>query len=662
MLIHSAVITGSVQLNNTDVSSITNVAGFATTSSVNALSSSIVSVVKSKMDTDGVVSGSSQLTSSFDTRYVLSGSITQTTWDNIANKPAGIVSSSAQIIELGFATTASVNDLQSKTGSYATTASFDAYTGSNDTINTTQNTRLSTIESVTGSYATTGSNTFIGTQTFTGSVFITSDLVVQGSSSLQNITASAVSIGTNTVILNTDSPAVRFAGISVVDSGSTSAVTSSLWYDSLNEKWIYQKESGSTYSGGMLISGPRNTGSLGNEEGMANNYVAKGLGGDHIGPSIIFESASINIGIGTITPIAKLDVAGTSKFGTTTADTHQFTGSVLMSGSLSVVTTGTELQVNAGGVNIGNALTDNHIISGSFGINTNALFVSSSGNTGLGVINPASRLHVIGDITQQTSLNASAQFFLILRKSRGTVDTPLTVNVNDEAGGILFTGYDGTTWRNGAAIRAKVQSVTTGTLSSNLEFFAGNGAPSVGTQVLTMRGDTQNVGIGTTSPNNRLEIRNDVNGDLAFWINNRAVTASGTSNSIIFGGYRDAEEAYAVGKISVIHVGGSSGDLNHAGDMVFYTQRANPSTLGERMRITSAGTVQPGANGTQDLGTSSLRWATIYTSDLSLSNGIGDYTIVEGENDLFLYNNKQNKVYKFLLAEVDPADATPKKS
>jgi hypothetical protein len=280
---------------------------------------------------------------------------------------------------------------------------------------------------------------------------------------------------------------------------------------------------------------------------------------------------------------------GSTRNGSSTANTHQFTGSILMSGSLSVVTTGTELQVNAGGVNIGNALTDNHIISGSFGINTNALFVSSSGNTGLGVINPASRLHVIGDITQQTSLNASAQFFLILRKSRGTVDTPLTVNVNDEAGGILFTGYDGTTWRNGAAIRAKVQSVTTGTLSSNLEFFAGNGAPSVGTQVLTMRGDTQNVGIGTTSPNNRLEIRNDVNGDLAFWINNRAITASGTSNSIIFGGYRDAEDPFAVGKISVIHAGGSSGDLNHKGDMVFYTQQATPSTLGERMRINALG-------------------------------------------------------------------------
>ena len=75
-----------------------------------------------------------------------------------------------------------------------------------------------------------------------------------------------------------------------------------------------------------------------------------------------------------------------------------------------------------------------------------------------------------------------------------------------------------------------------------------------------------------------------------------------------------------------------------------------------------AGTISPSATSTYDLGTSSLRWSTVYTSDLSLNNGIGDYTIVEGENDLFLYNNKQNKVYKFMLAEVDPTDATPKKS
>ena len=78
--------------------------------------------------------------------------------------------------------------------------------------------------------------------------------------------------------------------------------------------------------------------------------------------------------------------------------------------------------------------------------------------------------------------------------------------------------------------------------------------------------------------------------------------------------------------------------------------------------ITINGNFLPYSNGTWNLGSSSYRWNTVYTSDLSLSNGIGDYTIVEGENDLFLYNNKQNKVYKFMLQEVNPEDATPKKS
>ena len=92
--------------------------------------------------------------------------------------------------------------------------------------------------------------------------------------------------------------------------------------------------------------------------------------------------------------------------------------------------------------------------------------------------------------------------------------------------------------------------------------------------------------------------------------------------------------------------------------LYFYTNgSATPKLVAE-----SAGTIRPGVNGTQDLGSSSYRWSTVYTSDLSLNNGIGDWTIVEGEDDLFLYNNKKGKVYKFALTEVDPNVATPKKS
>jgi hypothetical protein len=80
-----------------------------------------------------------------------------------------------------------------------------------------------------------------------------------------------------------------------------------------------------------------------------------------------------------------LFTTGSNKIGSSLANVQELTGSVGITGSLSVVTTGTEFQVNAGGVNIGNALTDNHIISGSVIINPNGLFVSSSGNVGIGV-------------------------------------------------------------------------------------------------------------------------------------------------------------------------------------------------------------------------------------------------------------------------------------
>jgi len=71
--------------------------------------------------------------------------------------------------------------------------------------------------------------------------------------------------------------------------------------------------------------------------------------------------------------------------------------------------------------------------------------------------------------------------------------------------------------------------------------------------------------------------------------------------------------------------------------------------------------VKPDGNGTRSLGTSSLRWSDVFTSDLHLSNkgssnkvdnSWGDFTIQEGMEDLFLINNRNGKMYKFVLKEV----------
>lgn len=92
------------------------------------------------------------------------------------------------------------------------------------------------------------------------------------------------------------------------------------------------------------------------------------------------------------------------------------------------------------------------------------------------------------------------------------------------------------------------------------------------------------------------------------------------------------------------------------------TGNAAPENLDTRYVKVSgvAAHLPPTVNGTINLGSATLRYGTIYTSDLDLSNDVGDWTIVEGENDLFIYNNKLGKTYKFALIEVD--EAPPKKA
>ena len=191
-------------------------------------------------------------------------------------------------------TSARLNSIETITSSNtARINSLETFSASVDTLNTAQNSRLTSLEIKTGSLATTGSNTFFGTQTFSGSVYIKENLIVQGSSSLQNITASAVDIGTNQIILNVDNPAVRFAGISVYDSGSTQG-TGSLWWDSTQNHWLYEHpaDSGAPYNSAILISGPKNAGNLGEELGLVNNYIVKSVGGDHISASAIYDDGS----------------------------------------------------------------------------------------------------------------------------------------------------------------------------------------------------------------------------------------------------------------------------------------------------------------------------------------------------------------------------------
>jgi len=217
-----------------------------------------------------------------------------------ANSAAGAFASASAYS--GSAAVVAITNANSAAGAFA---SASAYSGSAATaLNNASSSAFSTFAKLSGD------NTFSGTQTITGSLFVSQNLVVQGSSSLQNITASAVSIGTNTVILNTNSPAVRWGGIQVIDSGSSSA-TSSLFWDSLNDVWVYVNPTGSSYTSARLLSGPKSL-TLGSETALTNTNVPKIDDGDHLVDSQITDdgttvkvvnaiSASTFTGLGNLT-------------------------------------------------------------------------------------------------------------------------------------------------------------------------------------------------------------------------------------------------------------------------------------------------------------------------------------------------------------------------
>ena len=67
----------------------------------------------------------------------------------------------------------------------------------------------------------------------------------------------------------------------------------------------------------------------------------------------------------------------------------------------------------------------------------------------------------------------------------------------------------------------------------------------------------------------------------------------------------------------------------------------------------NTGSLYPTANNAYDLGSPSNRWANVYAGDLHLKNEQGDWTVEEGEEELYIYNNKTGKKYAFVLREIE---------
>ena len=144
-----------------------------------------------------------------------------------------------------------------------------------------------------------------------------------------------------------------------------------------------------------------------------------------------------------------------------------------------------------------------------------------------------------------------------------------------------------------------------------------------------------NVGIGVTDPSEKLE----VNGGKIFIDGggNRKITLDPGSNATY----------------------DSRIDASHT---LVFRSYVDAGAGVKTCTFNTNGHLLPGDDNGQDLGASNARWRNIYTGDLNLSNEgsandvdgtWGQYTIQEGEDDLFLINRRTGKKYKFNLTEVD---------
>jgi len=300
---NTSLFTSTASLNSYTASNDLNVAAIHTaTSSLNSFSASVIA-------TGSIINTFTSSVNTFSASVIATGSIINTFTSSVNSSTSSLNEFSASVRESGSIMntfTSSVNTSTSSLNSFSAsviatgsiintfTSSVNTATSSLNSFTSSANGRLNSIEEKSGSFATTGSNIFQGNQTITGSLYISQDLVVAGSSSIQNISSSQLNVGTNIIKVNALNPSIRFGGLSVIDSGSASEVSGSLLFDSINDQWVYvhQAVSGAAITSSVLLMGPQSYDSLGSELYPTTNRIVKSVNAKHLGDSNITDTGT----------------------------------------------------------------------------------------------------------------------------------------------------------------------------------------------------------------------------------------------------------------------------------------------------------------------------------------------------------------------------------
>lgn len=273
----------------------------------------------------------------------------------------------------------------------------------------------------------------------------------------------------------------------------------------------------------------------------ANDPLRVGSNGNYTGDLMIVDGSG-NVGIGTTSPGAKLDLRGAN-----TERLSVFANANILDLSARATENGPQLDLYLASSNGASGIlaTSTHpvILGGSFSnplillstqtrvgiaapdrlpvglfqVGAGSFTVLSGGNVGIGTTAPENLLHLVSEKSsgqsqiQDNYFTGSGGYPAIdLRKARGSKSSPTILVQGDTFGAINFKGYDGSTFQTGASILSGTDGIVgSADMPGNLTFrTTPDGSSSSVERMRISNGG--NVGIGTSSPNHKLEVSGNI--------------------------------------------------------------------------------------------------------------------------------------------------------
>jgi hypothetical protein len=368
--------------------------------------------------------------------------------------------------------------------------------------------------------------TISGSANVTGDMTVGGNLTISGTTTYVNTTD--LNIGDAIISLNADLAAnvspTEDAGISINRGASTNA----------QFKWIESTDNwslGNTSIGGTLTT-TSNTVTL----GTAAYVVANG-----------------NVGIGTSSPARKLEVStsGDTLFRVTGGDANA---------------RGVEFYDSSfNGSQIYSVGSDIRFFTTATGSSSQRMIIDSSGNLGIGTASPGARLDVLGNAQIGSGTSGKITF-------NGAAGTGACY-IETLGGGSGNPSWD---WGTYSATTAMTLGYTIS-----------------GTRTERIRIDSSgNLGVGTSSPNTRLDIRSasSVSDSTRYniFVADTTAYATGVGGGINFGYVYDSSGNIMLRGTNIKGIKENSTDGNYASALAFSTTQNGASTA-ERMRIDSSG-------------------------------------------------------------------------